>query len=166
MLLLCLIKATQPFERLAIDFKGPLPSNTKNKYLLTIVDEYSRFPFAVPCCDISTETVIDCLVQLFSLFGMPPYINSDRGSSFISQELKMFLNSRGISSSRSTPYNPTGNSQVERYNGIIWSAVNLALANKDLPVKFWESVLPDALHSIRSLLCTPTNSTRLLTREY
>ena len=44
-----LIKATQPFERLCLDFKGPLPSSTKNTYLLTIVDEFSRFPFAFPC---------------------------------------------------------------------------------------------------------------------
>ena len=41
-----LIKATQPFERISVDFKGPLPSNTRNKYMLTLVDEYSRFPFA------------------------------------------------------------------------------------------------------------------------
>jgi len=27
-----LIKATQPFERLSVDFKGPLPSSTKNRY--------------------------------------------------------------------------------------------------------------------------------------
>ena len=27
-----LIKATQPFERINIDFKGPLPSNNGNKY--------------------------------------------------------------------------------------------------------------------------------------
>ena len=44
-----LIKATQPFDRLSIDFKGPLPSVTQNKYILTIVNEYSRFPFADPC---------------------------------------------------------------------------------------------------------------------
>ncbi|XP_039299833.1 uncharacterized protein LOC120355479 [Nilaparvata lugens] len=34
-----LIKATRPFERINIDFKGPLPSSTRNKYILTIVDE-------------------------------------------------------------------------------------------------------------------------------
>ena len=33
-----LIKATAPLERLSIDFKGPQPSNSKNKYILTIVD--------------------------------------------------------------------------------------------------------------------------------
>ena len=36
-----LIKATKPFERLNIDFKGLLPSDSKNKYILTIMDEYS-----------------------------------------------------------------------------------------------------------------------------
>ena len=41
-----LIKATQSFQQLNIDFKGPLPSApTGNKYILTIIDEYSRFPF-------------------------------------------------------------------------------------------------------------------------
>ena len=53
-----LSKATQPFGRLSIDFKGPLPSATSNKYLLTVVNEYSRFPFAIPCSNISTNTVI------------------------------------------------------------------------------------------------------------
>ena len=44
---------THPMERLSIDFKGPLPSATRNRYLLTVVDEYSRFPFAIPCPDIN-----------------------------------------------------------------------------------------------------------------
>ena len=30
-----LIKATQPFEHLNIDFKGPLPSTSRTKYMLT-----------------------------------------------------------------------------------------------------------------------------------
>ncbi|GFO16304.1 retrovirus-related pol polyprotein from transposon 17.6 [Plakobranchus ocellatus] len=43
-----LIKATQPLEHLSVDFKGPLLSSSRNRYLLTIIDEYSRFPFAFP----------------------------------------------------------------------------------------------------------------------
>ena len=61
--------------------------------------------------------------------------------------------------SRTTPYNPRGNGQVERYNGIIWRAVSLALKTRSLSPADWELVLPDALHSIRSLLCTATNCT-------
>ena len=32
-----LIKATQPFERLNLDFKGPLPSNNRSRFMLTII---------------------------------------------------------------------------------------------------------------------------------
>lgn len=154
-----LIKATQPFERINIDFKGPLPSNNGNKYFLNIVDEYSRFPFVLPCSDISTPTVIKCLTTLFSLFGMPAFVHSDRGASFMSQELRAFLRGKGVATSRTTSYNPAGNGQVERYNGIVWKAVETSLKSKNLHTKYWQIVLPDALHSIRSLLCTATNET-------
>ncbi|KAJ4439883.1 hypothetical protein ANN_08012 [Periplaneta americana] len=154
-----LIKATSPFERLNIDFKGPIPSTTRNRYILTVVDEYSRYPFAFPCSDMKSSTVIKCLQQLFSIFGMPSYIHSDRGTSLISYELKAFLASHGIASSRTTPYNPQGNGQAERYNGIIWKTILLALRGRKLEVSQWETVLLDALHSIRSLLCTATNQT-------
>lgn len=154
-----LIKATQPFERLNIDFKGPLPSTNKNIYFLTIIDEFSRFPFVFPCSDMTSSTVIQCLCHLFALFGMPSYIHSDRGSAFMSKELRDFLTSKGIASSRTTSYNPQGNGQAERYNGTIWKAITLALEARSLPPKYWQEVLQDALHSIRSLLSTATNVT-------
>ena len=78
---------------------------------------------------MSTETVIKCLEVIFSLCGMPEFIHSDSGSSFISAELADYFRHRGTASSHSTPYHPTGNSQVERFNGIIWKAVRLALAS-------------------------------------
>ena len=154
-----LIKATQPFERLNIDFKGPLPTTNQNRYILTICDEYSRFPFAYPSRDVSANTVITHLRELFSIFEMPAYIHSDRGSAFMSQELKDFLHNKGIATSRTTSYNPAGNGQVERLNGTIWQAITLALKTHKLPIICWQDVLPDALHSIRTLLCTATNET-------
>ena len=63
-----LIKATQPFEHLSIDFKGPLPTTNKNQYFLTSVDEYSRFPFVFPCSNMSTSTIINCHL-IFTLIG-------------------------------------------------------------------------------------------------
>ena len=48
---------------------------------------------------------------------------------------------------------------MERENATVWKAVLLALRSKGLPVSRWQAVLPDALHSIRSLLCTATNAT-------
>lgn len=154
-----LIRATVPLERLSLDFKGPLPTSTQNKYLLTIIDEYSRFPFAYACPDTSTESVIKCLTDLFCTFGIPAMIHSDQGASFMSSELKEFLHSRGVATSRSSPYNPRGNGQVERLNKTLWQTVQLALKTKNLPISSWESVLPQSLHSVRSLLCTSTNCT-------
>ena len=87
------------------------------------------------------------------------YIHSDRGPRLISTELKLYLNARGVAISRTSAYNPKGNSQVEWYIGIIWKTNNLALKSNKLHVSQWESVITDALHLIRSLLCTSTNST-------
>ena len=77
----------------------------------------------------------------------------------MSHELKSYLTSQGIATSRTTGYNLAGNGQVERYNGIIWKAIELALKSKEKLIHDWETVLQPALHSIQSLLCTAINAT-------
>ena len=106
---------------------------------------------------MTPNTVIQCLTQLFSIFGICPYIHSDCFSSFQSYELKSWLSSRGVATSRTTSYNLRGNGQCE--NGVIWKAVLAALKSKKLPTSHWEEGTADALHSFRSLLCTAINST-------
>jgi hypothetical protein len=154
-----LLKATQPFERLNLDFKGPLPSTNKNIYFLQIIDEFSKYPFVYPCSNLTAGTIIASLSDLFSLFGMPSFIHSDRGSSLMSKELKDFLTSKGISTSRTTPYNPQCNGLVEKSNHTIWRAVTMDLRTKGWPMSMWQVVLPNVMHSIRTLLCTATNVT-------
>ena len=154
-----LIKATQPMERLSMDFNGPLPSSTRNKYLLIVVDEYSRFPFAFPCKDMTTSTVTQCLDQIFTLCGTAGFIHSDNGPCFVSQEFKTYLRRRGISSSKSSIYHPVGNGQAERTVQTVWKTIQLAMKEANLSLMQWEAVLADSLHSIRSLLCTATNVT-------
>ena len=111
--------------------------------MLTIADEFSRFSFVFPCQDINSSTVIKCLCQLFAIFGMPSYVHSDRGSSLISEELKQFFSGRGIATSRTSRYNPQGNGQCERYNGIVWkAAVTLVLKTHSLSISQWEKCYP------------------------
>ena len=95
-----LVKATQPWERISLDFKGPLKSSTRNTFFLTVVDEYSRFPFVFPCTDVSASTVIKYLAHLFSIFGLPGYVHSDWGSGFMSKELQGYLSGLGVATSR------------------------------------------------------------------
>ena len=87
------------------------------------------------------------------------YVHSDRWSSFQSNELKSWLHAQGGATNGTTSYNPQGNGQCERYNGIIWKAVQTALKSRRLRGTHWQEVLPDALHSIKSLLCTAINCT-------
>ena len=108
---------------------------------------------------MTSATVIKCFNQLFSLFGMPSFVHNDRAPDFLSAEVKDYLHSKGIATSKTSRYNPKGNGQVERYNGVIWKTVRLALISRRMNVSGWETVLPDALHSIRSLLCTAINET-------
>jgi len=54
---------------------------------------------------------------------------------------------------------PQSKGQCEKYNDVIWPAVKLALKTKNQPTCQWESVLPEALHSVRSILCTATYAT-------
>ena len=155
-----LIQATAPLQRLSVDFKGPLPlSSSGNKYLLTIIDEYSRFPFAYACRDMTSRTVTHCFNHLFSIFGMPDMVHTDRAKDFLSEETQNFLFEKSIATSKTSRYNPRCNGQVEKLNGTLWKAIQVTLHSRNLKASEWETVLPDALHSIRSLLCTSTNET-------
>jgi len=149
----------QTFERLSLDFKGPLPSSSKNKYIVMVIDEFSGFPFAFPRANVERKTVIMCLTQLFSHFGMCSCIHSDNAASFTSRAFIDILHKFGISVTRTSVYNPRDNGQTERYNGIVWSAVTSALKLHNPPVAQWETVLLDMLHSVPALLCTSTNAT-------
>uniref|UniRef100_A0A2C9LZ67 Integrase catalytic domain-containing protein n=1 Tax=Biomphalaria glabrata TaxID=6526 RepID=A0A2C9LZ67_BIOGL len=77
----------------------------------------------------------------------------------MSAEVQKHLNERGVAKSRTMPYNPRENGQIEKLNKSLWNAITLALHSQDLSISQWELVLQDALHSIRSLLCTATNKT-------
>ena len=134
-------------------------STTNNKYLLVVIDEYSRFPFGFPCSDISAQTVIKHLAYLFCLFGTPSTIHSDRGTQFESHEMKTFLLNNGIIKSRTTPYRPQANGQCEKTNGTVLKTIKLILKERKMDKSKWENVLHEALSSIRTLLSTATNET-------
>ena len=98
-------------------------------------------------------------MQIFHLFGACGYVHSDRGKSFMSNEFVSFLHSLRIPTSNTLVYTPSCNGQCEKYNDILWYGIKLALKERELPISKWEVVLPQVLHSVRSLLCTTTNET-------
>lgn len=72
-------KPTALLERLFIDFKQPIPSSSRNCYLLTVVDQFSRFSFAFPCHDMDSKAVIKHHSSIFSILYIPSFVEADRG---------------------------------------------------------------------------------------
>ena len=122
-----------------MDFKGPVQSKSSNRYLLIVVDEFSRFPFAFPCKSMTSSTVMQRLNKLFTLCGTPSFIHTDNGSAFTSYDFMQYLPSRGIASSKSSIYHPSGNGQAEKTVGTVWKAVQLALKTRTLPESNYET---------------------------
>jgi len=154
-----LIRSTRPLQKLSCDFKGKLPATANgNLFLFVVVDEFSRYCWAFPTKDQSSNTVIDCLEQIFSAFGLPESIQSDNAKSFINASLKEYLLRLNISTVHSSPYNPASNGQVERMNKTIYNTVKLMIECKGLRNNQWDLVINEALNAQRSLLCTSTGS--------
>jgi transposase InsO family protein len=97
----------QPFSKIAIDIVGPLSRTKKgNKYILTVIDEGTRYPeaFSLPC--IEAERIAQSLVQLFSRVGVARVILSDQGSNFTSTLLKQLYEMLGVKGITTSPYKP------------------------------------------------------------
>ncbi|GBN02873.1 hypothetical protein AVEN_153229-1 [Araneus ventricosus] len=73
---------TEVFSKMNIDAVGPLPTSSKgNSYLLTAICMSSEYPDAIPVADISSVSVTDTLLEIFSRMGFPREIQSDLGTS-------------------------------------------------------------------------------------
>ena len=71
-------------EVICIYLVGPITlSNNKNKYILSILDQFSRYVAAVPLPDKSARSVVNTIMtNWISLFGAPATIRMDQGKEF------------------------------------------------------------------------------------
>ncbi|XP_058817519.1 uncharacterized protein K02A2.6-like [Topomyia yanbarensis] len=107
----CWEPATQPFERVHVDFAGPF----MGKYFIVFVDAYTKWPEVKILRDISTATTIKACRDFFSVYGIPCVLVSDRGVQFTSGEFQKFLELNGVFHKMGAPYHPATNGQVERF---------------------------------------------------
>ena len=105
-----------PFEKIAIDITGPLPvTKSGYRYILGVIDYFSRFIMLVPLRNIDSKTVAEVLFKKWiCLFGAPYSIHSDRG---LCSESSLFLDLCklcGINKTRTAPYYPQSDGLIER----------------------------------------------------
>jgi len=77
------IMEVEIFDCWGIDFVRPLPSSYGNIYILVVVDYMSKWVEAIATPKNSARVVIKFLKKnIFSCFGVPQALISDRGTHF------------------------------------------------------------------------------------
>lgn len=104
---------SSPWEHLAIDFLGPLPSG---HYVFVVVDYHSRFFEVEIMTKIDSAATIRRLKSIFARFGLPITISADNGRQLVSEEFKQYCEANNIELNTTTPYWPQMNGEVERQN--------------------------------------------------
>ena len=115
-----------PFDRVAIDLIGPIEpiSERGHRYILTIVDYATRYPEAVALKNITTETVAEALVEIYSRVGIPKEVLSDQGSQFVSGVMKEVSRILSVKQLVTTPYHPMCNGLYAKFNGTLKTMLN------------------------------------------
>jgi hypothetical protein len=132
-----------PFECLAIDCFGPLPTSGGNQQLahgLTMTCATTRWGEAVPIRRQTTENIAYQVVHRWILrYGFPRYIISDNGPGFASRVMKRCMKMLGVKVKYILPYRPQSNGICERLNGTIKSMLGCYTQKSQ---KEWADLLP------------------------
>ena len=74
----------EPFKRMAMDVVGPLPhTKSGNKFLLVVMDYATKWPEAFDLRNVTTETIVHCLVEMAARIGVPEELLFDNGFNFM-----------------------------------------------------------------------------------
>jgi len=136
-----------PFRRVGLDIIGPLPeTKSKNKYIIVLVDYFTKWVEAEPLITIESNDVIKFLTRVFSRHGIPEVLITDNGPQFTSDTTKGFLDLYGVYVHYTSTYHPESNGQVENRNREIGKYLRLLGNNQ----KDWDEILPSALWALRT----------------
>ncbi|GJT89900.1 reverse transcriptase domain-containing protein [Tanacetum coccineum] len=90
------IQVCEIFDLWGIDFMGPFPSSRGNKYILVAVDYLSKWVEAKALPTNDARVVVKFLKSLFSRFGAPRAIISDRGTHFCNDKFDKVMSKYGV----------------------------------------------------------------------
>ncbi|GJZ14089.1 reverse transcriptase domain-containing protein [Tanacetum coccineum] len=110
------IQVCEIFDVWGIDFMGPFPSLRGNKYILVAIDYLSKWVEAKALPTNDARVVCTFLKSLFSRFGTPHAIISDRGTHFYNDQFAKVMLKYGVTHRLSTAYHPQTSGQVKVSN--------------------------------------------------
>ena len=102
----------------AYDFVMDRTYNGKRFRMLTIIDEYTRECLAIKVDrKLNSTDVVDVLLDLFVMHGVPDYIRSDNGSEFTARLVRQWLKKLKVKTLFIEPGSPWENGYNESFNG-------------------------------------------------
>nr|GEV45017.1 hypothetical protein [Tanacetum cinerariifolium] len=147
----------QQFTKMPSNFMGPFSNSKGNEYILVVVDYLSKWVEAKALPTNDARVVVKFLKSLFSRFGTPKVIISDRGTHFCNDQFTKVMSKYGVTHQLSTAYHPQTSGQVEVINRGLKRILERTVGeNRAL----WTDKLDDALWAFRTafktlIVCTP-----------
>jgi hypothetical protein len=142
------VKNGYPFQRISIDFVGPLPRTKKGHTMaLTVKDPFSKWIEAFPLRRATAEVVAHHLEKdIFTRFGFPEEIHSDRGSQFTGELMTQLGQLLGVRTTVTPAYHPQSN-PVERAHRDLKAGLRAAL--EEAGGQEWDEAIPQILLAFR-----------------
>lgn len=131
-----------PFERLVIDLvnlKEYARWNDGFKYILTAIDSFTAFAFTFSLKSKRAIEVARKLILLFSQYSPPKKLQSDNGSEFIADVIKIVCGKLNVKIIHGAPYKPSTQGKVERFNQTLEREIGKYLTGQQ--VKRWVDIL-------------------------
>lgn len=84
------------FQADLMDMHNLSRENKGNKFLLTVIDCFSRLATAIPIRSKHAHRVVDGMKLAFNQLGTPQKLQTDAGKEFYNTQMKSFLRQRGV----------------------------------------------------------------------
>lgn len=111
------IVTSMPFEKIAADLTELPLSHRGNRYILVVMDYFTKYMNLYALPDQRATTVAKCLFEDYiSRHGVPQSLRTDQGRQFDSDLVKELCAHLGVHKTRTSAYHPMSDGMVERAN--------------------------------------------------
>ena len=90
------------------------PRSQGNRFILSVIDHLTRFVILIAIKSKAVCTIVHLIARVFSVFGPPETLYSDRGKEFENELVKELQSVFGYKKTRTAAFRPQGNSVLER----------------------------------------------------